>query len=986
MTDINSIPRVTLAMPLKRALLVWLCALTTLHCSKTEEYVENQIRKQLAPPGQLPSTRPEPVIEEAIKINSVQPNRGETLGGTLIEVIGLGFEECMEVRLGPSQQQCTHLEFLSATNLRCVTPPYPSPERVTLRIIRPSTCGTPETAILERGFEYFEPVEVNAIAPARGPTAGGTLVVINGEGFIEGTTARFGSLEPITATVIDSTTLTISTPSLPRDVYAITVANMNGSATLPAAFTTFEPVHVEGVAPFAGPLSGGTDVIVTGTGFVAPTSLSFGTQPMTATPNFDANRLSGSTVPASPATEGSVDITASNENGEHTRLNAFVYYDPDNTTPRIIAATPPVGLIAGGTTVNIVVAFLPGVPMEVRFGENIATCTSLNNFMMECVLPPGPEGSVTIEIDAGGQTFSLPAGFTYLDLRLTSLSPTLGAVAGGTWMQVVGNGFQADTQILFDGRPGRDLSVVDSQHLTLWTPPGAIGTVDVSVETLGLRVTNESFFSYFDPANMNEWTSGDPIDGAINVTVFENGRGERVPGAFVMAGSAVDPARPYLSGFTDERGQITLSGPDVAGLQTVHAGKADLGNFSWIDTNAQNLTMMLSAPEPPSPDPLPPCPEPSGLLPPIFRGNVVRIKDEFNTGNDTVVVTTTYADFSQPLPDPGSRSVLTSSGEYELVSRSGDLILIALAGTPTPEGSLEVHAMGFHPYLFAEPSSGSPCDTGNECSEEEQCLPLAEGSFCIRIYDDVDIVIDTPVNHPMHIEMDNAPLGGPFDSGLPSSVAANIWYDFGYMGLHMMDSVRLDGEAAAQSFDVKMPKRLPGSLVNSSFNIVGGVYNNVAGSLYPPQSESRLFGLTDTTAPILLSPYLKTHETLAPQGSVGSPMNFEVNLLPASLPEILPTTNASWLFNFETFIPCEGAMAMQRAVIHWMAFSAPTNTQFFLPIFPDTAGNANMPGGNTYYWQLMAIHTPDVQFNRMNVNAAFGWKSRALQVTPFVYP
>lgn len=977
----------TLSIPFLQRLTIGLFCITCLaHCSVAERAIEEGVRGQVADTGQIPSEETEPTVEETIKINSIQPNRGETIGGTLIELVGLGFEECMQVRLGASQLQCTNLEFLSETSLRCVTPAYPIAERVTVRVIRPASCGEPETAILEGGFEYFEPVELLTVSPDRGPTAGGTLVVVNGRGFVEGTTVQFGAQAALPATLVDSTTVTVATAAMPRDIYAVTVANMNGEATIPAAFTTYEPVRVNQVVPFAGPLSGGTDVTVIGTGFVDPTSVAFGSQSIDGSNNFDQTQFAATTVAAVPAVEGAVNVTATNENGEHTRLNGFIYYDAENTDPRVIGATPNVGLIAGGSTVNLVVAFMPGAVTEVKFGDGVAECQSLDVWMLTCTLPAGSEGVVDITVTAGGQTFTLEDGFTYLDLRLTSASPATGAIAGGTYVAILGNGFQTDTQFYFDGRPARHVTYTDGQNMILWTPPGAVGAVDVRVETLGLEVTAEDFFTYFDPANMNEWTSGEAIDGSVNVTVINSGTGERMPGAFVMAGSSVDEAKPYLSGFTDDQGQITLSGPGLAGTQSIHAGKAEMGNFSWIDVNSENLTMMVTPREPPPPDPLPPCPEPSSAFPPIFRGDVVRIKDKFNTGNDTVVVTTTYADFSQPLPNPGPKSILTSSGEFELISRTGDLVLLALAGTPNADGSLNVHAMGFKPYLFAESSSGDPCDVDADCSDGESCFDAGDANLCIRIYDDIEITIDTPVDQPMRVDLDNPPLGGPFDSGLPTTVAANTWYDFGYMGLHPMSSIRLDGDAANTTFYVDMPKRMPGSLANTPFSISAGVYSNRAGNLAPPQSESRLSGLTDTSETIVLTPFLKTHESVAPMGSVGSPMNFEVNLTPASLPEVFPTTNAHWMFDFEVFVPCEGAMPMQRAIIRWMAFSAPQNTQFYLPVFPATAGNVMMPMGAVYYWQMMALYNPDVSFERMNLNTAFSWQSRALYVSSFNYP
>ena len=55
-----------------------------------------------------------------------------------------------------------------------------------------------------------------------------------------------------------------------------------------------------------------------------------------------------------------------------------------------------VGLIGGGSQVNLVVAFMPGIITEVRFGDGVAQCASLDLWMTECVLPPGNEGVVDI--------------------------------------------------------------------------------------------------------------------------------------------------------------------------------------------------------------------------------------------------------------------------------------------------------------------------------------------------------------------------------------------------------------------------------------------------------------------------------------------------------------------------------------------------------------------------------------------------------------
>ena len=114
---------------------------------------------------------------------------------------------------------------------------------------------------------------------------GGTEVIVEGTGFVDGTSVKFGSNDAIEAVVIDSTRATVTTPRLPRADYAVTVANRNGSATLAGAFSSWDPVRVTGVVPFASPLAGGADIVVRGTGFISPTEISLGGQLLSGTSN-----------------------------------------------------------------------------------------------------------------------------------------------------------------------------------------------------------------------------------------------------------------------------------------------------------------------------------------------------------------------------------------------------------------------------------------------------------------------------------------------------------------------------------------------------------------------------------------------------------------------------------------------------------------------------------------------------------------------------
>ena len=233
-------------------------------CSKLLGAIEEEIEQNgpgsetvpEANPGDLPDDSETTSVEATISLNSIQPNRGSTDGGDLVEIIGWGFADepgaapsIFQITFGPTGAECTQIQVVNDTNIQCITPAYPLAENVTVRILKAAEGQPPATALLEGGFEYFDPVAITGIEPNRGPSEGGTMVAIYGTGLVDGTTVRFDDSTPIEATVVDSYTLTVSTPPLERGTYSVTVTNLNGTATLPAAFTTFDPVRLDSITP-----------------------------------------------------------------------------------------------------------------------------------------------------------------------------------------------------------------------------------------------------------------------------------------------------------------------------------------------------------------------------------------------------------------------------------------------------------------------------------------------------------------------------------------------------------------------------------------------------------------------------------------------------------------------------------------------------------------------------------------------------------------
>jgi hypothetical protein len=124
------------------------------------------------------------------------------------------------------------------------------------------------------------PTALSSLDPALGATTGGQTVTIQGEGFTSNDPGlpevRFGTLLATAVTVLSDTELLATTPPATAGTVDVSVENDNGLAVLADAFTFGPPPAVSGVGSnytrsdvAAGPTTGGTRILVAGSGFLA---------------------------------------------------------------------------------------------------------------------------------------------------------------------------------------------------------------------------------------------------------------------------------------------------------------------------------------------------------------------------------------------------------------------------------------------------------------------------------------------------------------------------------------------------------------------------------------------------------------------------------------------------------------------------------------------------------------------------------------------
>jgi IPT/TIG domain len=169
------------------------------------------------------------------------------------------------------------------------------------------------------------PPTVTAVAPASGPIAGGTTVVISGSGFTEATTVQFGQVDAPGIQVDKDTLITVVSPAGASGVVDVTVITPSfTSATGPADQFTYEPIPaVTTVTPNSGPLAGGTSVTITGTGFTSATTVGFGATAAASSTVVSSTSITA-TSPASPSS-GTVDITVTTAGGTSPTVTADLF-------------------------------------------------------------------------------------------------------------------------------------------------------------------------------------------------------------------------------------------------------------------------------------------------------------------------------------------------------------------------------------------------------------------------------------------------------------------------------------------------------------------------------------------------------------------------------------------------------------------------------------------------------------------------------------
>ncbi len=434
-------------------------------------------------------------------LTGIAPDHGLSAGGQTVVLTGTflsgsGFTTT-SVTFGGTP--ATSFTVDNANQITAVTPPHAG-GLVTVQITTPGG-----NASLVNGFEYYPQPTITNVNPDAGPEAGGQTVTINGTGF-EGpgfttTSVTFGGTPAASFTVDNANRITAVTPPGSGQVNVV-VVTPGGTATRTNGYAYAPVPTISSISPDEGNESGGTEVIITGTGFsgagYTTTSVTFGG---IAATSFVVDTPSQITAFTPPHLPGQVNVAVGTPGGTATRTNGYLFLPG----PTILSVSPEAGALGGGTSVVITGSGYQdyGISVDaVEFGGVPATSYTVDSDTQITAIAPAGTGRVDIYVETSVNGVTLPGGFEYIPAPVfTSVAPDHGPSAGGQSITITGTGFDSWNywipSVTIGGAPAA-ITWRSATQLTVTTPPGAAGTVDIIITTPGGSVTATGAFTY-DP-------------------------------------------------------------------------------------------------------------------------------------------------------------------------------------------------------------------------------------------------------------------------------------------------------------------------------------------------------------------------------------------------------------------------------------------------------------------------------------------------------
>lgn len=439
------------------------------------------------------------VVYATPDIDAVAPGYGSIDGGSLQAIAGSGFDGVSSVSVGSRTAE----QITVASDVRVeLTAPALAEGAHDIVVANADVSAT-----LPAGYfavdESNPDLAILGVTPNRVSTDGGTRITIVGRGFGADAQVTIAGLR-VPVESIDGQGIVVEVPrglaTGPQDIEIFT----NGQQVMASdVFTAFRPITVSSISPREGPIGGGTQVTITGLGFLEGAEVRIADVPLTNVVVVSDQEITATTVAGA---SGTFDVIVNTADAEAVLFNGFTFVAPFE----VIRVEPNEGSIAGNTYVSVLGRGFVG-PVDVAFGgESGQSARVENGSVISVRTNPAPPGTVDVDVTQDADTVTIVDAYTFFNPRLLTGGAWGGEIEGAVNVAVADFGGNPLTgvvvQLGFDANPAYR-AITDENGLATISGPDIRGPQTI---TAGQTETEFVTFTELNSENLTILASPHP--------------------------------------------------------------------------------------------------------------------------------------------------------------------------------------------------------------------------------------------------------------------------------------------------------------------------------------------------------------------------------------------------------------------------------------------------------------------------------------------